>query len=113
MERYSNDAKGLFDCFSARCGRNTGLSSTDDAEDQDSVLDSSFIETRVLLIMSALDEWDDFVDAFSLVNITRLRVSFLCFSTLRRLVLSFLSLLTLCHLVLRFRNHTYPDKQYR
>lgn len=88
-----DDAKGLF-CCSAPCGGNTGLSSTGDVEDQDSVLDSCFIETGVLLRL-VVDERGEFADALLLVDAPLvefgllLSLGSLAFSALRHLALRF------------------------
>jgi len=61
------DAKGLLDCCSCPGGGNTGLSSTGEVEDQDSVLDSCLIEMGVLLRL-VVDERGEFADALLAVD---------------------------------------------
>ena len=75
-------------------GGNTGLSSTGDVEDQDSVLDSCLIETGVLLRL-VVDERGEFEDALLALDAPLVEFGLLlspgslAFSALRHLALRF------------------------
>ena len=87
------DAKGLFDCCDP-CGGNTRLSSTGDAEDNDFVLNSCLIETRILLRL-VVDDRHQFANAVLVMGAPLVEFGLLL--SPRSLAFS-----ALCHFTLRF-----------